>query len=47
MQIILERSPTLVDVPMAGDQYTALHIAAVNDFVEIAGKLLGMVGNSY
>ena len=42
VRIILQKDVSIVDTPMRGDNYTSLHIAVANDFVEIAGLLLGV-----
>ncbi|XP_052278994.1 E3 ubiquitin-protein ligase MIB2-like isoform X2 [Dreissena polymorpha] len=40
VRVILDSNKTLVDVPMGPDKYTALHVASINDFVEVSGLLL-------
>ncbi|KAL4225843.1 polymerase member 15 [Mactra antiquata] len=44
VQIIIEKDPGIIDVPFSSDGFSALHIAAANDFVDLAGLLLGQGG---
>ena len=43
MKIVIEKTPNLIDAPLVGEGFTPVHIAAVNDYVEVLGILLGQV----
>lgn len=45
VELILAKTPKMVDLPMKDEGFTALHICAANDHVEIASDLLKMGAN--
>lgn len=48
IEIILKKKPKIVNEKMADkDGFTALHIAASNDFVEIANVLINIVSKMF
>lgn len=48
VEIILKKRPKIVNEKMADkDGFTALHIAASNDFVEIANVLINIVSKMF